>query len=129
MIRVRVRVRLNKSLFSQRCLQSFFIFRSRVLADVFEKDGKKNKTTSVYRLLVSYLSLIVSYLKGRVKFKKQHSLNSYVRSVSCKGAVTLGNFSCNLSRNFVATQVARCDTGCLNHVTLGNVSQLFWKRS
>ena len=40
----------------------------------------------------------------------------------CKGAVTLGNFSCNLSRNFVATQVARCDTGCLNRVTLGNVS-------
>ena len=24
-----------------------------------------------------------------------------------KGAVTLGNFSCNLSRNFVATQVER----------------------
>ena len=39
-----------------------------------------------------------------------------------KGAVTLGNFSCNLSRNFVATQVASCDTGCLNRVTLGNVS-------
>ena len=46
-----------------------------------------------------------------------------------KGAVTLGNFSCNLSRNFVATQVARCDTGCLNGVTLGNVSLLFWKLS
>ena len=29
------------------------------------------------------------------------------------GAVTLGNFSCNLSRKFVATQVERCDTGCL----------------
>ena len=39
-----------------------------------------------------------------------------------KGAVTLGNFSCNLSRNFVETQVARCDTCCLNRVTLGNVS-------
>ena len=26
---------------------------------------------------------------------------------SLKGAVTLGNFSCNLSRNFVAIQVAR----------------------
>ena len=26
---------------------------------------------------------------------------------TCKGAVTLGNFSCNLSRNFVAIQVAR----------------------
>ena len=46
-----------------------------------------------------------------------------------KGAVTLGNFSCNLSRNFVATQVERCDTGCLNRVTLGNVSMLFWKLS
>ena len=48
----------------------------------------------------------------------------------CEGAVTLGNFSCNLSRNFVATQVERCDTGCLmNRVTLGNVSMLFWKLS
>ena len=47
----------------------------------------------------------------------------------CKGAVTLDNFSCNLSRNFVATQVERCDTGCLNRVTLGNVSMLFWKLS
>ena len=46
-----------------------------------------------------------------------------------KGAVTLDNFSCNLSRNFVATQVALCDTGCLNRVTLGNVSLLFWKLS
>ena len=45
------------------------------------------------------------------------------------GAVTLGNFSCNLSRNFVATQVTRCDTGCLNRVTLGNVSLSFWKLS
>ena len=70
---------LNKSLFSQICLQSFFIFLSRALADVFEKNEKKNKTTSVYRLLVSYLSLLVSYLKGRVKFKKQHSLHPYVR--------------------------------------------------
>ena len=43
-------------------------------------------------------------------------------SIMDKGAVTLGNFSCNLSRNFVATQVARCYTGCLNRVTLGNVS-------
>ena len=41
---------------------------------------------------------------------------------SSQGAVTLGNFSCNLSRNFVATQVARCDTGCVNRVTLGNAS-------
>ena len=40
-------------LFSQRCLQTFFIFLSRAvasLADVFEKNEKKNKTTSVYRL-------------------------------------------------------------------------------
>ena len=44
-----------------------------------------------------------------------------------KGAVTLGNFPSNLSRNFVATQVARCDIGCLNRVTLGNVSLSFWK--
>ena len=42
--------------------------------------------------------------------------------MSTKGPVTLGNFSCNLSRNFVATQVARCDTCCLNRVTLGSVS-------
>ena len=46
-----------------------------------------------------------------------------------KGAVTLGNFSCNLSRNFVATQVVRCDTGCFKRVTLGNVSLSFWKVS
>ena len=46
-----------------------------------------------------------------------------------KGAVTLGNFSCNLLRNFVATQVVRCDTGCLNRVTIGNVSLSFWKLS
>ena len=50
-------------------------------------------------------------------------------AIADKGAVTLGNFSCNLSRNFVATQVARCDTGCLNRVTLGNVSRSFWKLS
>ena len=56
-------------------------------------------------------------------------LNCGLKQFQYKGAVTLGNFSCNLSRNFVATQVARCDTGCLNHVTLGNVSQLSWKRS
>ena len=40
-------------LFSQRCLQTFFIFLSRAvasLADVFEKNEKKNKTTSMYRL-------------------------------------------------------------------------------
>ena len=66
---------LNKSLFFQICLQSFLIFLSRALADVFEKNEKKNKT-SVYRLLVSYLSLLVSNFKGRVKFKRQHSLNS-----------------------------------------------------
>ena len=53
---------LNKPLFSQRCLQMFFIFLSyspcsfsracftRELADVFEKNEKKNKTMSVYRL-------------------------------------------------------------------------------
>ena len=53
---------LNKPVFSQRCLQTFFIFLSpaprsfshalfaRELADVFEKNEKKNKTTSVYRL-------------------------------------------------------------------------------
>ena len=80
---------LNKSLFFQRCIQSFFIFLSRALADVFEKNEKKNKTTSVYRLLVSYLSLFVFYLKGRLKFKTQHSLNSYVRCVLCKTRVDL----------------------------------------
>ena len=31
----------------------------------------------------------------------------YVSKLEIEGAVTLGNFSCNLSRNFVATQVAR----------------------
>ena len=41
---------LNKPLFSQRCLQTFFIFLSRELADVFEKNENKNKTKSVYRL-------------------------------------------------------------------------------
>ena len=65
------------------CLQSFFIFLSRALADVSEKNEinklNKLKKTSVYRLLVSYLSLLVCYFKGRVKFKTQHSLNSYVR--------------------------------------------------
>ena len=30
----------------------------------------------------------------------------YIADIN-KGAVTLGNFSCNLSRNFVATQVTR----------------------
>ena len=80
---------LNKSLFFQICLQSFLIFLSRALADVFEKNEKKNKTTSVYRLLVSYLSLLVSNFKGRVKFKTQHSLNSYVRCVLCKTRVDL----------------------------------------
>ena len=79
---------LNKSLFFQICLQSFLIFLSRALADVFEKNEKKNKT-SVYRLLVSYLSLLVSNFKGRVKFKRQHSLNSYVRCVLCKTRVDL----------------------------------------
>ena len=79
---------LNKSLFFQICLQSFLIFLSRALADVFEKNEKKNKT-SVYRLLVSYLSLLVSNFKGRVKFKTQHSLNSYVRCVLCKTRVDL----------------------------------------
>ena len=58
---------LNKPIFSRICLQSFFIFLSRALADVFEKNEKKNKTTSVYRLLVSYLSLLVSNFKGRVR--------------------------------------------------------------
>ena len=42
---------LNKPLFPQRCLQTFFIFLSRALADVFEKNEKKNKT-SVYMLLL-----------------------------------------------------------------------------
>ena len=32
---------------------------------------------------------------------------SFITSNDSKGAVTLGNSSCNLSRNFVATQVAR----------------------
>ena len=36
-------------LFSQRCLQTFFIFLSRAVASL-EKNEKKNKTTSVYRL-------------------------------------------------------------------------------
>ena len=62
---------------------------SRALADVFEKNEKKNKTTSVYRLLVSYLSPLVSNFKGRVKFKTQHSLNSYVRCVLSKTRVDL----------------------------------------
>ena len=66
MIRLDMREGINKSLrpFSRRCLQTFFIFLSRAprsvslsltrfaraLADVFEKNEKKNKTTSVYRL-------------------------------------------------------------------------------
>ena len=33
--------------------------------------------------------------------------NVYRVCMEPEGAVTLGNFSCNLSRNFVATQVAR----------------------
>ena len=37
---------LNKPLFFQRCLQMFFIFLSRDLANVLEKNKKKNKTTS-----------------------------------------------------------------------------------
>ena len=53
---------LNKPIFAQRCLQTFFIFISRAqpsfsraliareLADVFEKNEKKHKTASVYRL-------------------------------------------------------------------------------
>ena len=53
----------------------------------------------------------------------------HIDSMRTKGAVTQGNFSCNLSRNFVAIQVARSATGCLNRVTLGNVSLLFWKLS
>ena len=39
-------------------------------------------------------------------FPTPHLQTSPLQTVS-KGAVTLGNFSCNLSRNFVATQVAR----------------------
>ena len=56
-----------------------------------------------------------------------HAVEKMTRN--SKGAVTQGNFSCNLSHNFVATQVVRCDTGCLNRVTLGNVSLSFWKLS
>ena len=55
---------LIKPLFFQRCLQTFFIFLSRAprspslwfarfaraLADVSEKNEKKNNTTAVYRL-------------------------------------------------------------------------------
>ena len=55
---------LNKPLFSQRCLQTFFIFLSRAprspslsfarfaraLADVSEKNENKNITTAVFRL-------------------------------------------------------------------------------
>ena len=47
---------LNKPLFSQRCLQTLFIFLSharfaRELADVFEKnEKKKNKPRFVYKL-------------------------------------------------------------------------------
>ena len=46
---------LNKPLFSQRCLQTLFIFLSRArfaheLADVFEKNEKKNKPRFVYKL-------------------------------------------------------------------------------
>ena len=78
---------LNKPIFSRICLQSFFIFLSRALADVFEKNEKKDKATSGYRLLVSYLNLLVSNFKGRVKFKTRHSLNSYVRCVLCKTRV------------------------------------------
>ena len=37
--------------------------------------------------------------------KKAHQV--HINSMRTKGAVTQGNFSCNLSRNFVATQVAR----------------------
>ena len=35
----------------------------------------------------------------------------------CKGAVTPDNVSCNLSRNFVATQVALCNIPCNGHVS------------
>ena len=46
---------LNKPLFFQTCLQTFFIFLSGanalLAADVFGKKEKTNKTTSAYRLL------------------------------------------------------------------------------
>ena len=46
--------------------------------------------------------------KRKVKFGIEHFK---IINVS-KGAVTLGNFSCNLSRNFVATQVERNIAQC-----------------
>ena len=64
---------LNKPVFSQRCLQTFFIFLSpaprsfshalfaRELADVFEKNEKKNKTTFVYRLILKSLDNIIIF--------------------------------------------------------------------
>ena len=39
---------LNKPLFSQRCLQTFYIFLSRALADISKRTKEKYKTTSVY---------------------------------------------------------------------------------
>ena len=43
---------LNKPLFSQRCLQTFFIFLSRELADVFKKNEFKRKIKQ--RLFTGY---------------------------------------------------------------------------
>ena len=48
-------------LFSQRCLQTFFIFLSRAvasLADVFEKNEKKNKTILPCHLRIVKLDLL-----------------------------------------------------------------------
>ena len=48
-------------------------------------------------------------------FKSPQSLQSVQDKQFCstKGGVRLGIFSCTLSRNFVATQVARCETSVL----------------
>ena len=56
-----MRERLNKPHFLQRCLQTFFIFLSRALADFFEKNGKKNKTTSVYRRVLRWTAKAFLY--------------------------------------------------------------------
>ena len=49
---------------------------------------------------------------AKIELSEQNrvQIKHFIHVVSSKGAVKLGNFSCNLSRNFVATQVARIVT-------------------
>ena len=46
---------------------------------------------------------------AKIELSEQNrvQIKHFIHVVSSKGAVTLSNFSCNLSHNFVATQVAR----------------------